>query len=282
MNDHKTVKVDAHQHFWRYIADQFGWIDDAMAGIRKDFVPEDLKPQLDAAGVDRTIAVQARQTLQETDWLLQLAAENDWIAGVVGWLPLADPNFAALLEEYSVQAKLCGVRHVLQAEPDDFFDRTDFHHGLGRLREYGLVYDLLIIERQLEATIRFVDRHPNQVFVLDHVAKPAILSWELEPWRSGMRALAERPHVVCKLSGMVTEADYQRWSIDDLRPYAETALDAFGAQRILFGSDWPVCTVSASYGRWFDTANALLSGLSVEERNAIFGTNALRIYNVAK
>lgn len=276
------MKVDVHQHFWRYTAEEFGWINDAMASIRRDFLPGDLKPLLDAAGVERTIAVQARQTLPETDWLLSLAAENDWIAGVVGWLPLAKPDISALLEEYASQPKLRGLRHVLQAEPDEFFNRKAFHDGLRLLRNYGLVYDLLIVERQLDAAMLFVDRHPSQFFVLDHVAKPRIAARELEPWSGQVRALAERSNVACKLSGMVTEADHQRWSIDDLRPYAETVLDAFGPHRLMFGSDWPVCTVAASYSRWFEAVNTLLAGLSVEERDAILGANAERVYGLKK
>ncbi len=275
-----NFQVDAHQHFWRYTETEFGWIDDGMAEIRRDFLPSDLKPLLDGCRVTQTVCVQARQTVAETEWLLGLASENDWIAGVVGWLPLADRDFPAQLDAYAGQRKLCGLRHVLQAEPDEYFERPAFQDGIRGMLKHGLVYDLLVLERQLDTAIRFVDRHPNQIFVLDHAGKPQIGAHELEPWRSRIGALGERQNVCCKLSGMVTEADYQRWSIDDLRPYTETVLDAFGPDRVIFGSDWPVCTVAASYSGWMDAVDTLLAQLSASERSAILGENAVRVYGL--
>jgi L-fuconolactonase len=277
------MRIDAHQHFWQYTSEEYGWIDEPMSAIRRDFLPADLKPLLDASGIDATIAVQARQSLEETQFLLDLAWNHPWIAGVVGWVPLADPNVTQVLERLSSDpsaVKLKGVRHVLQAEPDAHFDRDDFHTGLSLLKRYGLVYDVLVVERQLPAAIRLVDRHPDQPFVLDHIAKPLIAAGELEPWRTHIRSLALRPHVTCKLSGMVTEASYTGWTEASLQPYLEVALEAFGPNRLLFGSDWPVCTVAASYSQWVGTVERFVAPLSAEERAAILGNNAQRIYRL--
>ena len=275
-----TLRIDAHQHFWRYSPQEFGWIDDAMACIRRDFLPGDLAPELRANSIGGTLAVQARQSVAETEWLLELAAQSDWIVGVVGWLPLASPDFETHLERHRANAKLRGLRHVLQAEPEVFFDDADFDRGLRRMQSTGLVYDLLIVEQQMPAALRLVDRHPNQVIVLDHLAKPRIADGTLHPWAKRLHALASREHVCCKLSGMVTEADFHRWTIDDLRPFVETALEAFGPSRLLFGSDWPVCTVASSYTRWLESAEELLRGCSFAEREAIFGGNAARVYGL--
>jgi len=272
--------IDAHQHFWHYSDEEFGWISDPMAAIRRDFLPADLRPLLDAAGIDATIAVQARQSIAETEWLLQLAGENDWIAGVVGWVPLAAEDAEAHLAHIAGNPKLKGVRHVLQAEPDEYFHRTDFNAGIALLPQFGLTYDILVIERQLPVAIELVDRHPNQPFVLDHVAKPLIAQTELEPWRTHIAEIARRPNITCKLSGMVTEADFHHWTVDELRPYVETVLEAFGPERLLFGSDWPVCTVAASYVRWVAVVRDLTNSLSAGERNAILGGNAIKAYNI--
>ncbi len=274
------LTVDAHQHFWSYTPADFGWISDDMAAIRRDFTPTDLAPLLQQSGIDRTVAVQARQSIEETTWLLSLAAENDWIAGVVGWLPLADANIQPLLDEASANPKLKGLRHILQAEPDAFMLRDDFNAGISLLRRYGLTYDVLVLEHQLPAAIEFVDRHPSQPFVLDHLAKPLIAAAALEPWRSNLIELARRPHVSCKLSGLVTEADFRAWSPADLRPYMETALEAFGPQRLLFGSDWPVCTVAATYTRWLQVVNEFIARLSPHEQQAILGGNAASFYKL--
>jgi L-fuconolactonase len=274
------MRVDAHQHFWQYTAEKYGWIDVSMAAIRRDFLPANLKPLLDAAGVDATVAVQARQSLEETRWLLNLARENAWIAGVVGWAPLAEERVDVVLEELAADERLKGVRHVLQAEPDAYFARADFNAGVGLLRKRSLVYDVLIVERQLPAAIALVDRHPTQQFVLDHVAKPLIAADVFEPWATQMRELAKRPHVVCKLSGMVTEASFHHWTADNLRPYLETALDAFGPERLMFGSDWPVCTVAANYTRWMEVVRDFIGELSGGEQRGILGGNAVRVYRL--
>jgi L-fuconolactonase len=274
------MRVDAHQHFWRYTSQEFGWIDDGMAVIRRDFLPGDLAPLLRDAGMDATVAVQARQSLEETHWLLKLARDNDWIAGVVGWVPLTDPAIEGMLQRLAQNPKLRGVRHVLQGESDAYMAREDFNAGVARLSQFHLTYDLLVLERQLPAAIAFVDRHPQQPIVLDHLAKPLIAALQLEPWRTNIRELARRPNVSCKLSGMVTEADHSHWTIDHLRPYVETVLDAFGPDRVIFGSDWPVCTVASGYARWVATVSELLCELSSSERNAVLGGNATRFYRL--
>ena len=274
------MRVDAHQHFWRYSAQEFGWINDAMAAIRRDFRPGDLLPLLQETGVDATVAVQARQSLEETDWLLELADEHDWIAGVVGWVPLTDVGLEETLEQLSDKAKLKGVRHVLQGEADEYMERDDFNAGIALLRKFSLTYDVLIQERQLPAAIRFVDRHPNQPFVLDHLAKPSIAAQELEPWRTHIRELARRPNIACKLSGMVTEADFDRWTFEDLRPYIDTVLECFGPERLMFGSDWPVCTVASSYARWVGAVRSCVAELGKDAQEAILGGNAIRFYHL--
>jgi len=276
------MRVDAHQHFWRYTEEEFGWINDGMSAIRRDFLPGDLVPLIDQAQVDATVAVQARQSLEETQWLLDLAEEHEWIAGVVGWVPLTDPRVELTLDQLSENAKLKGVRHVLQGEPDDYMAREDFNAGVALLRRFSLTYDVLVLEHQLPAAIKFVDRHPRQPFVLDHVAKPRIAAGELEPWARHIREMARRPHVACKLSGMVTEADFNTWTVEDLKPYVETVLEAFGPGRVLFGSDWPVCTVAASYARWIAVVEECMPGLSENERGLILGRNAASAYRLSK
>jgi L-fuconolactonase len=271
--------IDSHHHFWRYTAAEYGWIGDGMATIRRDFLPEHLDAELTAAGVDGAITVQARQTVEETAWLLELARSWPRNCGVVGWVPLCDPRVGETLERFAASPALRGVRHVVQGEPDDeFMLRPDFNRGVSALGPLGLVYEILIFERQLPAAIRFADLHPDLRLVLDHVAKPRIRDGELEPWASRMRELARRPNLWCKLSGMVTEADYGGWTVEQLRPYVAVALDCFGPERLLFGSDWPVCLVACSYGRWVRIVREAIADLSQAEQAAILGGNAARVY----
>ena len=273
--------VDSHHHFWRYRPAEFGWIDDSMAAIRRDFLPADLARETGAAGVEAVVSVQARQSVEETRWLLDLATHNPFIAGVVGWVPLVSPTVAADLAQFAAHPKLVGVRHVLQDEPDPcFMLRADFQAGIRALRAYDLTYDVLIFNRHLPETIELVDRHPAQAFVIDHMAKPAIGQGTIEPWARGMRELARRPHVCCKLSGMVTEIGRPHWTIADLRPFVEVVLEAFGPQRVLFGSDWPVCLVACGYARWMEIVQELIAPLSSAERAAILGDNARRVYRL--
>ena len=274
-------RIDAHHHFWHYTPAEYGWIDDAMASIRRDFLPPDLAEEIRPAQIDAVISVQARQTLVETAWLLEMAAANPFIAGVVGWVPLTDPSCPSLLEKLAGRTPLKGVRHVLQAEPDSYFDRVSFNDGILHLRALNLTYDILIVHHQLPAAIHLVDRHPNQIFVLDHIAKPPIRAGENQPWADNLAELAQRPNVFCKLSGIVTEADYTSWTYEQILPYMESALQAFGPTRLLFGSDWPVCRVATTYSDWVRTVERFAQSLSEDERKALFHSNAVRAYNLA-
>lgn len=274
-------RIDAHHHLWRYSREEYGWIDDSMTMLRRDFLPDDLRVEMRSASVDGAVTVQARQTLEETGWLLNIADETEEIRGVVGWAPIADDHFPAVLEEFSSRSMLKGLRHVVQAEPDEnFLLRENFNRGMRLLRESGLVYDILIYERQLPQSIRFVDRHPEQEFVLDHIAKPKIREGEQEPWRTQIRELARRQNVSCKLSGLVTEADWNHWNLETLRPYLDAVMEAFGPERVLVGSDWPVCLVACGYAQWFALLEQYFAGFSQAERDAVFGGNAERIYRL--
>ena len=272
--------IDAHHHLWRYSAVEYDWIDDNMSALRRDFLPADLLAELEQAGVNAAVSVQARQTLEETRWLLDLAQNCEAIRGIVGWAPIASPNFAASLETLAAQPKLVGLRHVVQAEPKGFLDSADFNRGIQALRGTGLAYDLLIVEHQLEEAIRFVDRHPQQIFVLDHIAKPKIAIQELEPWRSRMRELGQRSNVCCKLSGLVTEDSWSHWSIDSLRPYIDTAVDSFGPGRTMAGSDWPVCLLATGYAQWWQLLQNYFENFSQNEKTNIFGATAIKFYNL--
>ena len=273
--------IDAHHHFWKYNTRDFGWINDEMSVIRRDFLPEDLKKTIAEAGVDGVISVQARQALKETDWLLKLARENDFIFGVTGWLPLADDNAEEHIEKYASYEKLKAVRHVIQDEEDDYFIlRKDFNRGVGLLKSHDLVYEILIFEKHLPQTIDFVDRHEEQVFVLDHIAKPLIKENIIYPWKKNIQELAKRPNVFCKVSGMVTEADFSSWTPEQLKPYFHVVLEAFGSERLMFGSDWPVCLVASGYSTWLDTVKGFVAELSADEQKMILGETAQKVYGV--
>src|SRR5258708_5480995 len=243
-------RIDAHHHLWRYSKKDYGWIGPGMEALARDFLPGDLEKKLRASGIDGCVAVQVRQTTEETEWLLQLASETDLIRGVVGWAPIASAEFAGVLEKWADREKLKGLRHIIQDEADnDFINRKDFNAGIARLAGTGLVYDILIYERHLAAAIDFVDRPPRQVFVLDHIAKPRIRERVLEPGRSHIFDLAKRDNVYCQVHRMVTEADWTKWTPADLQPYLHAVFEAFGANRLMFGSDWPVCLLASSYRR---------------------------------
>jgi L-fuconolactonase len=275
-----SAVIDSHHHLWRYTAKEFGWIDDSMATLRRDFLTEDLMVELAKAKVDGVVTVQARQTLEETWWLLELAKGCSAMRGAVGWAPIAAADFETSLNAFAAEPKLAGLRHVVQTEPDGFLDSDAFNRGMRTMRGSGLVYDLLIVERQLEEAIRFVDRHPQQVFVLDHVAKPKIASGEIEPWRGRMRELSKRVNVVCKISGMVTEDSWLRWSVESLRPYLDVVVEAFGAERLMAGSDWPVCLVATEYERWWRVLRDYFADYSEAEQAQIFGGTAMRTYGL--
>jgi L-fuconolactonase len=275
-----SVRVDAHQHLWHYDAEEFSWIDEEHRDIRRDFLTRDLQAAMSSARVNGSVATQARQSIEETEWLIDVARTFPGIYGVVGWLPLLSDALDEHLEHFSAEPLLKGLRHVVQSEPDGFLERTDFNAGIERLRGTDLTYDLLIVERQLPEAVRFVDRHPQQMFVLDHIAKPRIATGEIEPWRKHLRALAERPNVICKLSGMTTEAGVRQWTSDQLKPYVDVVLDAFGAERIMIGSDWPVLLAGCQYAQWWGIVEGWVAELSSGERASILGQTAQRIYHL--
>lgn len=276
------MRVDSHQHFWRYKAEEHVWMNARMQAIRRDFLPADLASEIKNTGVDGVVTVQARQTVEETRWLLELADRYSFVKGVVGWAPLASHELEQVLHEFTEKKNLKGMRHVVHDEADDrFILRSDFNRGVSSLKRFDLVYDILIFERHLPQTIEFVDRHPQQIFVLDHVGKPRIKGQILDPWRENIRRLAERENVFCKLSGMVTEADWQNWSKEDLQPYFDVVLEAFGAERLMFGSDWPVCLLASAYARWHQTVLELSKELSAEEQKRLLGKTAIEVYQLS-
>lgn len=272
--------IDSHHHFWNYDPVEFDWIDESMRSIRRSFLPDDLEAQISTVGIDGVISVQARQILKETDFLLNQAEANEFIKAVVGWVPLADANINELLDRYNHAPKLKSVRHVVQGEARGFLDSEAFNHGINALKAYDLVYDILIFEHQLAETIRFVDRHPNQAFVLNHIAKPQIKINQFEPWKENILELSKRENVTCKISGMVTEADFHNWQAAQLHPYLDTVLEAFGADRIMFGSDWPVCLVACDYKQWYDLIREYIQQLSSTEQANIMGNTAIQTYKI--
>ena len=275
------MKIDAHHHFWKYDAVEYGWLDDSLKSLRRDFFPEHLRAEIASAGVDGVISVEARQSVAETRSLLDFAAQHDFIKGVVGWVELVSPNVRNDLARFAANPKLKGIRHVVQGEPDDnFILRADFNRGITALREFDLRYDILIFERHLPPAIQFVDRHPNQIFILDHLAKPKIQLNELSPWRENIRELARRENVYCKISGMATEADFKAWTEPQLRAYFEVALEAFGPRRLMFGSDWPVCLAACGYARWHALVGGWIAKLSADEQARILGGTAVEAYKL--
>ncbi len=273
--------IDSHQHFWQYNAAQHTWMTDAMPGLKRDFMPEDLAPLLNQIGFDGCIAVQARQSIEETNWLLKLADENDFIKGVVGWVDLRSPIIYNILKSYSDQEKLVGVRHVVHDEADDqFMLHPDFQNGIAALKEFNLTYDLLLFPKHIPVAMQLVDRFPEQSFIVDHIAKPFVSRREFSPWREDLMELAKHPNVFCKVSGMVTEAKWNHWKEDDFVQYLDIVTESFGTNRIMIGSDWPVCTLSGAYS---DTMNIVINyarQFSKEIRNDILGGNCIKFYKI--
>ncbi|MFE6973925.1 amidohydrolase family protein [Streptomyces sp. NPDC057682] len=275
--------VDAHHHVWDLAVRDQDWITgEALAPLRRDFTLADLEPEARANGVDATVLVQTVTVAEETPELLALAAGSDLVAGVVGWSDLTAPGLAdtlAALRELPGGDRLVGLRHQVQGESDpQWLLRDDVLRGLAAVADAGLVYDLVVLPHQLPAAARAAARLPGLTFVLDHAGKPPVASGTTRPWADDLRGLAALPNTVCKLSGLVTEADVHRWTADTLRPYADTVLDAFGPGRLMFGSDWPVCRLAATYTQVVDTARTLTDGLSDTEREAVFATTAERVY----
>ena len=275
------MKLDSHQHFWKYDPIEYGWIDKSMQLLQRDFLPHDLKATLTDNGFSGTIAVQARQSLAETRWLLQLAEENPFIKGVVGWVDLCSKDIELQLAELSVHTKLVGVRHVLHDEPDDqFMLRADFKNGLRCLRKYNLTYDLLLFPKHLKIASQLVAEFPDQKFVLDHISKPAIKAATLEPWKSDLEELAKFENLYCKLSGMVTEADWNNWNQAIFDPYLEIIFNAFGPERLMVGSDWPVCLLGGDYSTVMGVVTNYIAKFETTIQDKIMGENAFQFYQI--
>ncbi|MHC4708393.1 MAG: amidohydrolase family protein [Planctomycetota bacterium] len=276
------MRIDTHQHFWQYNERDYGWMGPGMEKLKRDHLPGELAGLLQRVGIDGTVAVQARQCLEETEWLLRLADENSFIKGVVGWVDLRSPQLELQLERFCYHPRLRGVRHVVHDEPDDqFMMREDFVHGISRLRRYNLAYDLLLFPKHLPVACELVGKFPEQVFILDHISKPFIKDGKIEPWKTDILRLGSFQNVSCKISGMVTEADWQNWKPGDFRPYMDTVLEAFGADRLMIGSDWPVCTVAGEYEDVIAIAADYVGQLSADEQAAIWAENAKRVYQVS-
>ena len=275
------MKLDSHQHFWSYDAAQYPWIQPGSP-LHRDWLPSDLEPLLHQAGLDGCVAVQARQTVEESRWLLTLADHAPIIKGVVGWVDLRSEKVEESLTELASNRLFRGVRHVVQEEPDvKFMLEAKFLRGIAALKKFGLTYDILIYPKQLPAAIQLAKQFPEQPFVLDHIAKPLIKDGVLEPWATQIRELAKAPNVLCKVSGMVTEADHQAWKPADFRPYLDLVFAAFGPERLMYGSDWPVCLRAASYEQTHGLAKDYVAKLSASEQAAFWGGNAARFYGIA-
>ena len=275
------LTIDAHQHFWQFDPVRDSWITEEMSVIRRNFFPAQLQTVLKDCGIDGSVAIQADQSEKETDFLLELAAENDFIRGVVGWVDLQSPNVEERLDHYSQYKKLKGFRHVLQGEPQrDLMLQPAFKKGISMLHKYGFTYDILIFPDQLVYVSELITAFPEQRFVIDHLAKPAIKNKDITEWKKDMTAVAACPNVYCKISGMVTEADWQNWKAGDFTPYLDTVVELFGPHRIMFGSDWPVCLVAASYKTMKQITDDYFASFSSSEREAFYGKNAIGFYNL--
>jgi L-fuconolactonase len=275
------MRIDAHQHFWKYSASEYGWMGDDMSILKRDHLVDELAELAGAVGIEGSVAVQARQSLAETEALLELAKKHPFIKGVVGWVDLRSEKVDEQLAKYSQDKKLKGVRHVVQDEPDnDFMMRDAFVRGISKLAAYGLRYDILIFPRQLRCAIHIVEKFPNQPFVLDHIAKPFIKKGLIEPWKTEMLELAKHPNICCKISGMVNEADWEKCTPADFVPYMDAVLEMYGPSRLMFGSDWPVCTCVRRYHEVFAIVNDWAARLSESERNRLFEGTAAEFYGL--
>jgi L-fuconolactonase len=275
------LRIDSHQHFWKYDPVRYDWIDDSMSVIQKDFLPEDLAPILEANDFDGCITVQSHQSEQENEFQLANADKHSFIKGVVGWIDLQSPTIEERLDYYQQFEKLKGFRHILQGESQrDFMLRPDFLKGISLLKKYGYTYDVLILPDQLKYTAEFVSLFPDQRFVIDHIAKPNIKQKELNSWQKDIEAVSKFENVYCKVSGMVTEADWQNWQPADFNNYLEVVTNSFGTKRLIYGSDWPVCKIAADYGQVVDIVKNYFSAFSQTEQQAFFGGNAIEFYNI--
>jgi L-fuconolactonase len=276
-----TERIDSHHHLWRYSQDAYPWITNEMNVLRRDFLPSDIETEGRANHIDGCVVVQAQQTLDETYTLLEHADRHSFLRGVVGWAPISSSRFPSILEELCSHPKLRGLRHVIQDEPDEnYILRKDFNLGIDKLAEQGIAYDVLVFAKHLPQTIAFVDRHPQQIFVLDHMGKPDVARQVLSPWKENIRDLAQRENVYCKLSGLLTEAKWNDWTDDQFQPYVDTVMEAFGPARIMMGSDWPVCLLAGSYSGWMQLVYQWTSSLSTDEQDCILGRTAAKVYTL--
>jgi L-fuconolactonase len=277
----KVIMIDAHHHFWKYKAEEYGWIDDTMSVLKQDYLPEDLELELQKTNTSGTVVVQARQSMDETRWLLEMASKHSFIKGVVGWLDLRSPVLEHQLKELASHPKLVGLRHVIHDEPDDdFMLGLDFMKGIAQLEAYELSFDLLLFPRHLTRAVKLVRTFPNQRFVLDHLGKPDIKAGKMESWKNDIATLAGYPNVWCKLSGMVTEADHKQWNYKDMLPYMEVVLNAFGPDWIMLGSDWPVCRLAGEYSEVLKIVLIFLESMDKKDRAKILYQNAIDCYQL--
>jgi len=277
--------LDAHQHFWtrESIISLFESLGDPLDGLQaiiRDFRPRDLRPILDKLGISETIVVQVNSTLENTQFFLDLAAKNDWIAGVVGWVDLADPDVGTTLDSID-NPKLVGIRHQWHDEPDPaWIMQPSVLRGLREVARHGLVYELLVKPREWEYIPKVVEAVPELSYVIDHVGKPNIAEGQMDDWIEAMKVASSFPNMYCKISGMITEAKWHEWTVDDLRPYVEKVVDIFGTNRVMFGSDWPVCLLSGTYEQWFGAIQEILKDFSGRDKELIFGENARKFYKI--
>lgn len=274
------MRLDSHQHFWEYDPKRQDWITPEMSRIRRNFLPGDLRPLLQDAKIDGCIAVQADESLRETDFLLDLAAQQEWIRGVVGWADLKSDQLDEILDQYSDTKKLVGFREVLQSKDPRYMLQEEFVRGVQKIGKRGYAYDVLIFPNHLAASLELVKKCQNQRFVIDHLAKPYIKDGDWKEWKKAISPLAERELMHCKLSGMITEADWKKWTPEQLFPYLEIALELFGPDRLMYGSDWPVCLVAGEYEQYLEVMEQFTSTLSPAEKAKIMGETAAEFYKI--
>jgi L-fuconolactonase len=275
------MRLDAHQHFWVFDPVRDSWIDESMLDIQKDFLPWDLAPILQEHHIDGCIAVQADQTEQQNTFLIEQAEQHTFIKGIVGWVDLRANNVEENLAYYATQPLIKGFRHVLQGESQrDLMLTPAFRNGISKMEKYGFTYDILILTDQISYSETLIKSFPNQKFVIDHLAKPLIKDWEISDWKKNIQAIARYENISCKISGMVTEADWKNWKVEDFTPYLDVVFEAFGTKRLFYGSDWPVCNVAGGYGKALDVLVNYTEKLTYTEQQDLFGDNAVRFYNI--
>jgi L-fuconolactonase len=274
------MQVDTHVHFWKYKKSKDNWITNDMKVLQQDYLPETISQTLKRNGIDSCVAVQAYQTELETLFLVELAKTHDIIKGVVGWVDLQNENIEERLQYFSQYSFIKGWRHIIQSETQDFLLRKNFQHGVRLLQLYGYTYDILIYHHQLKPALEFVSRFPEQKMVIDHCAKPDIANKKIDEWKSMMLEIAKHPNVFCKLSGLFTEAKWKQWSPNEFYPYLDVVFDAFGTDRLMFGSDWPVILLSGIYVQWKSLLEKYMENFEEEEREKVFGRNAIQFYNL--